>query len=72
MELIVNLENSKKPLFLEMLNLLKKDRMIEDFKIVEDGYDSVVLSDLKQFGDTYKNAMSGDGDLQNKYITIKE
>ena len=63
MQLTIEIEEHKSTLFLDLLNLLKKDRMINDFHIASDKstlstYEQEVLDDISHISDAIKQADS--------------
>lgn len=74
MQLEIDVNNVKSNLFLELLNVFKKDNMINDYKIIDDEkttYDDEVLNDLSMLADTLKNAKNGLGDRTSTTVTIQ-
>jgi hypothetical protein len=75
MQLQIDVNNVKSNLFLELLNVFKKDNMINDYKVIDDEkttYDDEVLNDLTMLGDTLKDAKNGLGDRTSTIVTIKD
>ncbi len=56
MQLQIDVNNVKSTIFLELLNLFKKDNMINDYKIIDDNTssDDELLSDLSMIGNSNK------------------
>lgn len=72
MQLQVDVNNLKSNIFLEMLNLFKKDNMINDYKIIDDNnYDNEVINDLKNLNIAIKDAQNGLGEKTSKTVTIE-
>ena len=72
MQLQVDVNNLKSNIFLEMLNLFKKDNMINDYKIIdENSYDDEVVNDLQNLNQAIKDAKKGLGDKTSKTVTIE-
>ncbi len=74
MQLQIDVNNVKSTIFLELLNLFKKDNMINDYKVIEDKkttYDDEVLNDLSMLGQTLKDAKSGLGHKTSTVVTIQ-
>lgn len=75
MQLQIDVNNIKSTIFLEMLNLFKKDNMINDYKIIDDEkttYDDEVLNDLSMIGDSLRDAKNGLGQRTSTIVTIKD
>lgn len=75
MQLQIDVNNLKSTIFLELLNLFKKDKMINDYKIINDGtmtYDDEVLNDLSMIGDSLKDAKNGLGHRTSTIVTIQD
>jgi len=73
MQLQIDVNNIKSTIFLELLNLFKKDNMINDYKIIEDetNTDDELLNDLNMIGDSIHSAKNGLGYQTTKTINIK-
>ena len=74
MQLQIDVNNLKSTIFLELLNVFKKDNMINDFKVIDDEkttYDDEVLNDLSMLGDSLRDAKNGLGDMTSTTVTIK-
>ena len=74
MQLQIDVNNVKATIFLELLNLFKKDDMINDYKIIDDtknSYDDEVLNDLSMIGDSLRDAKNGLGHRTSTIVTIK-
>jgi len=74
MQLQIDVNNVKSTIFLELLNLFKKDNMINDYKIIDDEkttYDNEVLNDLSMIGDSLRDAKNGLGDRTSTIVTIQ-
>ena len=75
MQLQIDVNNVKSTIFLELLNLFKKDNMINDYKIIDDKkttYDDEVLNDLSMIGDSLKDAKNGLGHRTSTTVTIQD
>jgi len=75
MQLQVDVNNVKSNIFIELLNLFKKDNMINDYKIIdskEDSYDSEVLNDLSNIGKAIEDAKNGLGDRTSMSVIITD
>jgi len=74
MQLQIDVNSVKSTIFLELLNLFKKDDMINDYKIIDDEkitYDDEVLNDLSMIGDSLKDAKNGLGHRTSTIVTIQ-
>ena len=74
MQLQIDVNSVKSTIFLELLNLFKKDNMINDYKIINDvktTYDDEVLNDLSMIGDSLKDAKNGLGHKTSTTVTIQ-
>ena len=74
MQLQVDVSNIKSNLFLELLNVFKKDEMITNYKIIDnqENNDSDIINDLHMIGDTIKNAKNGLGYQTSKTVNIQD
>ncbi len=76
MQLQIDVSSVKSTIFLELLNLFKKDNMINDYKVIDNEkintYDDEVLNDLSSLGDTLRNAKNGLGHKTSTIVTIKD
>jgi hypothetical protein len=75
MQLQIDVNNVKSTIFLELLNLFKKDNMINDYKIIDDEkttYDDEVLSDLSMIGDSLRDAKNGLGNRTSTIVNIQD
>ena len=75
MQLQVDVNSVKSTIFLELLDLFKKDNMINDYKIIdnkENTYDDEVLNDLSMIGDSQKDAKNGLGYRTSNIVTIQD
>ena len=75
MQLQIDVNNIKSTIFLELLNLFKKDNMINDYKVIEDEkttYDDEVLNDLSMIGDSLRDAKIGLGHRTSTIVTIQD
>jgi ribosomal protein S8 len=66
MHLNIDIDTHKSNLFLDLLNVLKEDNMINDFQIVQDtrnlsSYEKDLLQDIEQISTTIQNANNGQG-----------
>jgi len=74
MQLQIDVNNVKSTIFLELLNLFKKDNMINNYKIIDDeknSYDDEVLNDLSMIGDSLRDAKNGLGHRTSTIVTIE-
>jgi hypothetical protein len=74
MQLQIDVNNLKSTLFLELLNVFKKDKMINDYKVISDEnktYDDEVLGDLSMIGDSIRGAKNGLGHKTSTVVTIQ-
>ena len=76
MQLQIDVNTVKSTIFLELLNLFKKDNMINDYKVIDDKqttiYDDEVLNDLSMIGNTLKDAKNGLGHKTATIVTIQD
>ena len=75
MQLQIDVNNVKSTIFLELLNLFKKDNMINDYKVIDDEkttYDDEVLNDLAMIGDSLRDAKNGLGHRTSTIVNIKD
>jgi len=74
MQLQIDVNSVKSTIFLELLQLFKKDNMINDYKIIntEIGSDTELLNDLLQIGETIDDAKNGAGYKTSKIINIQD
>ena len=75
MQLQIDVNSVKSTIFLELLNLFKKDNMINDYKIIDTEkmtYDDEVLNDLSMLGDSLIDAKNGLGNRTPNTITIQD
>ena len=73
MQLNIDVNSVKSTIFLESLNLFKKDNMINDYKIIhseKNTYDEV-LSDLSMIGDSLRDAKNGLGHKTSTIVAIQ-
>lgn len=73
MHLNIDIDTHKSNLFLDLLNVLKEDNMINDFKIVDttnklSSYEKELLQDIEQISATLQSANSGQG--RKKEMTL--
>ena len=70
MQLQLNINNYKANIFLELLEVFKKDNLVEDYKIVNkyNDYENEIIDDLKQL----HNAFQEEGAKTNKFIEIND
>ena len=74
MQLQIDVNTVKSDIFLELLNLFKKDNMINDYRIIDKKVDTDedILNDLSQIKDTLNNAKNSKGYDTFKTINIKD
>ena len=75
MQLQIDVNSVKSTIFLELLDLFKKDNMINNYKIIdnkENTYDDEVLNDLSMIGDSLKDAKNGLGHRTSNIVTIQD
>ncbi len=75
MQLQIDVNSVKSTIFLELLNLFKKDNMITDYRILTDEnntYDDEVLNDLSMIGDSLRDAKNGSGHRTSTIVTIQD
>ena len=74
MQLQIDVENVKSNLFLELLNIFKKDEMITNYKIIDtqEDVDSEILEDLQMIGKSIKDAKNGLGSQTSKMVSIQD
>jgi len=75
MQLQIDVNNVKSTIFLELLNLFKKDNMINDYKVIENEkttYDDEVLNDLSMIGDSLRDAKNGLGHKTSTIVTFQD
>ncbi len=74
MQLQIDVNTIKSDIFLELLNLFKKDNMINDYRIIDKKVDTDedILNDLSQIKDTLKSAKNSKGYDTFKTINIKD
>jgi hypothetical protein len=70
MHLNIDIDTHKSNLFLDLLNLLKKDNMINDFQIVADTpmlseYEKELVQDISNIAKTIHNADHGQGNKKD-------
>ena len=73
MHLNIDIDTHKSSLFLDLLNVLKEDNMINDFQIVKNTsklttYEKELLQDIEQISTSIHNANNGQG--RKKDITL--
>ena len=73
MYLNIDIDTHKSNLFLDLLTVLKKDNMINDFKIVDNrnkltSYEKELLQDIEQIPAAIQGANSGQG--RKKEMTL--
>ncbi|MEA3315287.1 MAG: hypothetical protein U9Q30_05470 [Campylobacterota bacterium] len=72
MQLQLNVNDIKANIFLELLEVFKKDNMINDYKVINDEkttYDDEVLNDLSMIGDSLRDAKNGLGHRTSTTLT---
>ncbi len=74
MQLQIDINSVKSDIFLELLNIFKKDNMINDYKIINTKNDAEteLLSDLYKLNDTLNDAKNGLGYKTSKTINIQD
>jgi len=75
MQLQIDVNGVKSHIFLELLNLFKQDKMINDYKIINETntmYDDEVLKDISMIGESLKDAKNGLGYRTSTRVTIKD
>ncbi|MEA1973632.1 MAG: hypothetical protein U9N34_10150 [Candidatus Cloacimonadota bacterium] len=75
MQLQIDVSSVKSTIFLELLNVFKKDNMINDYKVIDDKketYDDEVLNDLSMLGDSLKDAKNGLGHRTSTIVNIQD
>jgi hypothetical protein len=75
MQLQIDVNSVKSTIFLELLNLFKKDNMINDYKVINDKqttYDDEVLNDLSMIGDSLRDAKNGLGHRTSNVVNIQD
>jgi len=74
MQLQIDVDNVKSNLFLELLNIFKKDEMITNYKIIDtqEDVDSEILEDLQMIGKSIKDAKNGLGSQTSKMVSIQD
>jgi len=74
MQLQIDVNSVKSTIFLELLQLFKKDNMINDYKIIDTEIesDTELLNDLLQIGETIDDAKNGAGYKTSKIINIQD
>ena len=75
MQLSIDIEHHKSTLFLDFLNLLKKDHMIKDFEVLDNktlltSYEREVLDDISNLSNSIKDANSGMGRKKDLKIAL--
>jgi len=75
MQLNIDIEQHKSTLFLDFLNLLKKDHMINDFEVLDtkrvlSAYEQEVLEDMKKISLSIKDADNGLGTKKDLKIEL--
>jgi predicted metalloprotease with PDZ domain len=76
MQLQVDVNSVKSTIFLELLNLFKKDNMINDYKIIDNNkittYDDEVFNDLSMLSNSLRDAKNGLGHRTSTVVNIKD
>lgn len=72
MQLQLNVNDFKASIFLELLDVFKKDNLINDYKIVDNynKFEEDILNDLQDFKTTLNNAKHGNGKKIDKFVNI--
>lgn len=70
MHLNIDIDTQKSSLFLDLLNLLKKDNMINDFKVITDtpkltAYEEELVQDISKISTAIHDADNGQGKKKN-------
>ena len=70
MQLQLNISDVKANIFLELLEVFKKDNLVNDYKIVDglNDYEKEILSDLQNL----HASMQDDGEKTAKYVKIND
>lgn len=73
MQLQIDVNSLKSTIFLELLNVFKKDNMIKDYKIISNAStkDEELFDDLYQIGDALNDAKNGLGYKTSKTVNIE-
>ncbi len=68
MQLQLNINDVKASIFLELLDVFKKDKLVDDYKIINtfNEYENEILDDLKNLN----ISMQDKGCKTNKYVEI--
>ena len=68
MQLQLNINDYKANIFLELLEIFKKDNLVEDYKIINNfnEYEQEIIDDLKNL----HSSIQDDGYKTNKFIEI--
>jgi len=75
MQLSIDIEQHKSPLFIDLLNLLKKDSMIRDYRILNHqpymtDDEQALLDDLPRIADAIRDAKAGKGKKTSLKISL--
>ena len=74
MELNINIDEEKSNIFLELLSVLKKDNMINDFRVINhiklNTYEKELLEDLNNISEAIDDANNSRGVNTNRKIDI--
>jgi hypothetical protein len=75
MHLNIDIDTQKSSLFLDFLNLLKKDKLINDFKVIPQishlsSYEKELLHDISQLSTAITQADEGKGKKKDLAITL--
>jgi len=75
MHLSIDIDQQKSTLFLDLLNLLKKDQMINNFEVLSDApklskYEQEVIDDISHIAEAIKEADNGYGKKRDLKITL--
>jgi hypothetical protein len=75
MQLSIDIDQNKSSLFLDFLNLLKKDRMINNYTVIDtkktlSEYEQEVLDDIGHIAEAIKSADEGHGHKTARTVTL--
>jgi hypothetical protein len=75
MQLSIDIDQHKSTLFLDFLNLLKKDQMINDFSVLSPkpaltAQEQEILNDISQIPEAIKSADAGEGTRTEHKVTL--
>ena len=76
MQLQLNVNDVKASILFDFLEILKKDNMIHDYKIIDNQpkttYDDEVLNDISQIGQALQDAKNGQGIKTSTIVTLQD